>query len=414
MGYNKQDRSKKNFDQLDQQFMVSRRHFTSKMGLLLGALGVAPSLSLNLIEDLLKQLIPEARAQDMGLPQRMIYLGMRAGIPVMPYGAPLNFENQDRALTPNLPYRGNQFTRENGMLFSPDVRPLMAHAQNMVITQGVTTETGHIDLFNFWEGGQGRREVSPLIALAARNTSSSLLTGVHFKQANNRGRAVQHSLGGQPDLLDTDPDLFPGNFNKAHLALEPRAVEAIINASAKLSRRQAQRMTDRLRGAMNYSINQTKVVSLLTTDFSGVLAAEDLGQTFTTGITPTHRSFGRALAQVLKGMSLNAINSAAVELDYTDFHGLNTEEATPPHFRDMAAKLAAAVDYLKATPDGAGPLGTNLWDTTTLVVGSEFTRNDASFGEDNGDGGSQGILILSKKARGGFKGAINPLATPSE
>jgi hypothetical protein len=403
-------RNRRSFDKLDAAYSLSRRQFMTKLSFAMAAAGVAQSTRLSMVEELARKVIPQAHASDVALPQRMIFIGVRSGIPVMPFGAPQLFASLTEAITPNVPFAGNQFTPgQNGLHFSPDAAPLMRHQENLLITQGVATEGGHTTLFNFWEGGRGQGQTSPIITLASRNTSSSVIPGVHFTQSANGNRVVNHRINDESDLLTTHNNTFRDNFKKATLAFDEDAMDKILQASVRLSRRQALRLQASMTNSLNYSIEHSKAAELLGFDFSEALNISNMGNVFTNGINGTYRNFANALGHTVKAMSFNLVNSATIELSVGDWHGLRDMSATRPYYQEVSEKLAATVDYLKATPDIAGPPGTTLWDTTTIVIGSEFNRNDSTFGRDNGDGGAQGTLILSKKVRGGYYGSAEYL-----
>lgn len=402
------NKKKTTFDQLDFAFAQSRRNFVTKLSFALAAAGVASQTRLSLVEELARQIIPQAHADDLVAPQRLIFIGVRSGIPIMPFGAPDLFAQRSQALTPNVPFMGSQFTKgKNGLNFSPDSLPLKAHEDNLLITQAVQPEGGHTRMFNFWEGGRGQNQVSPIITLANRNPSASVIPGVHFAQNSNGNRVVDHRTGGMADLLTTHNSTFKDNFKKATLAFDDDATRKILDASVKLSRRQALRMQASIKNPLNYSADQSKAAELLGFDYVKALNPTDIDSSLNDGANGTYRNFGEALGHTLKAMTYNLINSSTIELSIGDWHGRRDMNSTRAHYNDVSAKLAAAVSYLKATPDLQGPNGTTLWDTTTIVIGSEFNRNDSTFGRDNGDGGSQGTLILSKKVRGGYYGKVD-------
>ncbi len=404
------NKKKRSLDKLDAAYALTRRHFVTKLSLALAGAGVASNTRINLVEELAKKIIPQAHADDLPIPQRMIFIGVRSGIPIMPLGVPDMFAMRAEALTPNVPFVGNQFTKGvNGLNFSPDALPLKKHENNLLITQGVASEGPHTALFNFWEGGRGQGQVSPIIALANRNTSASVIPGVHFAQNANGNRVVMHQTNGLSDLMTTHNNTFKDNFKKATLAFDENATNKILEASIKLSRRQALRMQASISNPLNYSEEHRKAAELLGFDFTTALIPNDIHASLNTGANGTYTNFGQALGHTLKAMTYNLINSSTIELSIGDWHGRRDMTSTRVHFEEVAAKLAAAVDYLKATPDLQGPNGTTLWDTTTIVIGSEFNRNDSTFGKDNGDGGSQGTLILSKKVRGGYYGGVEYL-----
>lgn len=110
------------------------------------------------------------------------------------------------------------------------------------------------------------------------------------------------------------------------------------------------------------------------------------------------------MANTLKAMSLNLVNSACLDLDIGDWHGLNSNTATLNYFQQTSRILSGAIEYMKKTIDPSSPGGKKLWDTTTIVLGSEFTRVDRAMGQDNGDGGSQGVMLIGGNIKGGFWG----------
>lgn len=55
----------------------------------------------------------------------------------------------------------------------------------------------------------------------------------------------------------------------------------------------------------------------------------------------------------------------------------------------------------------AAGLGQTLWDTTTIVVTSEFTRGVSPFGRDNSDGNTQGFMLIGKNIKGNYYGGFN-------
>lgn len=392
----------------DQNFQKSRREFVTNASIVLASAGVAATTRLQLVEDLAKKVLPHARASEATIPKRMIYVGVRSGIPVMGFATSKMFSQLDAPITPNVPFAGNEFVEsENGLHFNPDSEPLRQLASNLLITQGIQNQGGHTSLFNWWQGGAGAGRTSPIITLSERNTSGAILPGVHFLSGGaNSMRSVTHQNNGSPDLLTVHNSNFRDNFKRATLSLREPAAEKVLDASAKLSRRQALRIQQIVDNPLNTAADHQKAAQLLKVDYQSALDIADMDRNLRTGASAQYTNFGQALAHTLKAMSLNLVNSATVELSVGDWHGLRNMTATRRHWQQVSQKLVAAVDYMKRTPDIAGPPGTTLWDTTVIVFGTEFTRNDSVFDMDNGDGGSQGTLMLGKNIKGGFYGDI--------
>lgn len=405
----KSNKRKLTTEEQQMQLLLSRRRFVRNTSLALATAGVAASTRINLVEELSRKLFPAAYANENDV-KRMIYIGVRSGIPVigMAVNGPFNNNQNLPIITPNFPYAGNQVrnTGVNNLHLTPaSDNHLRRHAENLAVTQGVRTEGGHTSLFNFWQGGFGQGRTSPIIDLADRNTSQSMLPGVHFLSRNpGASRRVTHQTNGKADLTTVHERNFVDNFRKPSLMLTEDEAQAVMGAAARLSRRQALRMQQIVDNPVNVAMSHFRGAEMLNVDYSSALGIGDMGR-ITAGSGP-HVRFGRGLAYTLKAMSLNLVNSATVELSVGDWHGLRNDSITRPYYESVAEKLGLAADYMKATPDPASP-GKTLWETTVIAVGTEFTRRDRTFGEDNGDGGSQGILLLGDSVKGGYYGDIS-------
>ncbi len=412
-GEKKMAKKKLTWDERDRQILESRRRFMRNTSLILASAGVASATRLNLVDELARKMFPAAYAAENQI-KRMIFIGVRAGFPVIGIGSDGTFRSHNAVQTPNFPYFGNQVAPtevagvagDSRLHLTPASSPHLArHAENLAITQGVQTQGGHVSLFNFWQGGAGQSQTSPIIDLAERNTSGSMIPGVHFLSNNpGRNRRVTHQLNGKADLLTVHEQNFTDNFKRPSLLLTHQETEKVLAAAATLSRRQARRIQGIVDNPMVTAQRHHRGAEMLQVDYSTALGINDMGNMLN-GSGP-HQRFGRSLAYTLKAMSLNLVNSATVELNVGDWHGLRNDSITRPHYESVAEKLGLAADYLKRTPDPANP-DKRLWDSTLIAVGSEFTRLDRDFNQDNGDGGSQGILLLGPNVNGGYYGEFN-------
>lgn len=387
--------------QKNKNILNERRKFIQKMSLLFGAMGISNTLSLELKDKLALKVYNTAEAADVPL-KRMIFIGVRAGVSLLGFGVNSKFKALANATFPNAPFVGNQFiSTDNTLMLTPSSQSLAPYASNIAITQGVVAEGGHSALFNFWEGGFNKKLTSPLISLCDRNTTASPIAGVQFYQ--NDAAAIEHVTNGKPALLNRSLNDFKSTFKKPSLALNDSEVKAVLDLSEKLSRRQALNLKNLVRSPDLVVDEKSKATNLLLTDFSSKLIISDMSAQLTKS-TDQFQNFAERMSYSLKAMSLNLINSVSLVLETGDWHGMNTTSSTLEYFQEVSKILAATVEYLKKTPDPASSTGQKLWDTTTIVMGSEFTRADRGFGQDNGDGGSQGVMLIGSNVRGGFWG----------
>jgi hypothetical protein len=395
-------------DKLLRERLLKRRKFLIQLTLAVTSSGYVGKSGLSaILEAASKQLFPLAHAETV-LPSRMIYIGMRSGVSMLGIGAGGGLVQQSQVMFPNFPYTTNQLLKmTNNLYLTPNSAALSPHADEIAITQGISSEGGHTALFNFWEGGRGQGRVSPIIELAARNTSGSILGGVHFKHGSGSGaRLVTHSLAGMTDLTNVDADSFSSNFKKPTLVLSEDDISKVQGVSAALTRWQVLKQKRAVAGASGVIESSETAGELLNVDYQQLLALDDLDSNLRTA-PGNYGRLAKGLGSALKAMSLNLVNSAALELATGDWHRKQDYEINKPHYQQLADTLAAAAAYLKATPEPLGTQGESLWDTTVIVIGTEFTRRDRGRNQDNGDGGSQGVMLMGGKVQGGYYGGIS-------
>lgn len=380
---------------------VSRREFITRASLSLVATGLAPLDSLELAQRLAKKYLPLAEAQEGGSPTRIIEIGLRAGVPLIYLGTGKEFKSLTTPRYPNCPFSGNSLTDSgNNLHLNTSTTALAPYAANIAITQGIANEDGHTDLFSYRKGGGGKNELSPIIEVINRNNSYSLMSGVQF------GESVTSNTLGKPDLQKVNTATFFDYFKKPSLLVPESEADIIAKASRDLSRKQALLLERAQKNAVPISNYHNAAVSLMTTDFSSVLNFDGIPSGLTTGRKGRYADAANSLAMTLKAMSLNLINSSLIAIDTGDWHGFQTIGSNPDFPSEMAAILASTIDYLKATPEPASTKSETLWDTTLIVVGSEFTRGISPVGSDNNDGATQGVMLIGKRVRGGYYGGF--------
>lgn len=381
---------------------INRRDFITKATLALAATGLPPLDSLELAQGLARKYLPIADAAEFSRPVRMIEFSMRSGTPMIMLGANADFKNLSQPRHPNCPYAGNRMTdMGNGLFLNADTMALKPYADNIAITQGVANETGHTALFAHRKGGATQNLRSPIIELISRNSTNSLMTGVQF------GDAITNNTLGKADLQAVNSNTFFEYFKKPTLKVNEEEADLIAKASRTLSRRQAIMLERAQKTASPHADSHASAVYLMTTDFSSLLTLDDLPSGLLTGRKGPYKDPGIGLAMALKAMSLNLINSTLVSIKTGDWHRYQSIGASPSDYaKEMSTLLAETISYLKKTPEPASTKGETLWDTTFIVLGSEFTRGISPVGRDNNDGGSQGITLIGKRVSGGYYGGF--------
>ncbi|MCB0367273.1 MAG: hypothetical protein H6624_01555 [Bdellovibrionaceae bacterium] len=382
---------------------LSRRDFITKTTIALAATGLAPLDALDCAQTLAKRYLPLAEADERKTPVRMIEIGLRSGVPMIMLGANDDFKRLSTPRHPNCPYSGNGLTlTQNNLHLNTATMALQPYAGNIAITQGVANETGHSSLFAHRKGGATQNLRSPIIELISRNTTSSLMAGIQF------GTGVTNNTLGKADLQAVNTTTFFDYFKKPTLKVSEIEADLIAKASRTLSRRQAIMLERAQKTAIPHAESHASAVYLMTTDFSSQLVLDDLPSGLLTGRQTTYRDPARGMAMALKAMSLNLINSAQVVISTGDWHRYQSIGASPSNYPgEMASILSSTISYLQKTPDPAGTKGETLWDTTFIVIGTEFTRGIAPVGRDNNDGSTQGFAMIGKRVAGGFYGGFD-------
>lgn len=387
----------------NKKIQISRRDFITKATIALAASGLPPLDALDFAQTIAKKYLPIAEADERNIPIRMIEIGLRSGVPMIMLGANDDFKKLSTPRHPNCPYSGNGLTlMQNNLHLNTATMALKPYAGNIAITQGVANETGHTTLFAHRKGGATQNLRSPIIELASRNTTSSLMSGVQF------GTGVTNNTLGKSDLQMVNITTFFDYFKKPTLKVTETEADLIAKASRTLSRRQAIMLERAQKTAMPHAEAHASAVYLMTTDFSSQLVLDDLPSGLITGRQATYRDSARGMAMALKAMSLNLINSAQVVISTGDWHRYQSIGSSPSSYAgEMAAILSSTISYLQKTPDPASTKGETLWDTTFILIGTEFTRGIAPIGRDNNDGGTQGFALIGKRVAGGFYGGFN-------
>jgi hypothetical protein len=379
---------------------MNRRNFISRAGLLLGSVGVAETFKLDLINKIGASILPKAHGATV-VPKRQIEICFRAGIPMMMFATGREFTALNSPQYSNFSYAGNQILRSeqvSNLYFNQDSQSLMRHAANIAITQGVQVEGGHTNLFNYRQGAAGRGLTTPIVELADLNPTGSVIHGVQWPGAainrNNQTRDLVR-------LANTND--FMNLFKNPVLALTKEELGSVLSAAQKLSRRQALLLEDKLENSLAQSDSQRKAAQMFAVDYSALLSTNGMAQPLMS--TGSYAGVRTAFARSLKGMQHNLINSSMVVIDLGDWHGYQTDKQNATIIREISQIISSVVDFLKATPEPTNPALT-LFDTTTIVAGSEFTRGISKFNIDNNDGGTQGIMLIGKNVRGNYYGGF--------
>ncbi len=396
---------------------MNRRSFLTKTGLILGGLGVADSFQFDLIEKLGRELLPMANA-DTIRPRRTLEICFRLGVPLIHFGAGSEFASLTNVRTPNFSYVGNQIQRPAGtsnLLLHTDSAALAPHAANIALTQGVATFDGqHTDLFDYRRGGvaAGSAKITPIVELADLNTTGSMIHGVMFPGTDSDPNLrVRNATGGKRDLekVNTVAD-FQGLFKQPTLRFSKQEVADVLGAATRLSSRQAAALEQKLAQASQSAENQKKAQELFRTNFVELLNVTNHPVNMV-NITDTPKQARLAKARgaisvVLNAFKNNLINSAVVVVELEDWHGYQNIGQSGPYVNDMSRILAETIKFLKDT-DEQGMPGTKLWDTTTIVAGSEFTRAIDDLNVDNADGTTQGFMMIGKNVKGNYYGQVD-------
>lgn len=383
---------------------MNRRSFLNRAGLLIGGLTLDSAFQMDLKNQLGRLLLPSAGAAE-NVPRRTIDLCFRSGIPMIIFATGKEFTNLSAPKFSNFSYAGNGIvpaTAANNLYFNTDSQSLVKHAANIAITQGVTIEGGHTNFFNYREGGMNKSMAAPIVELADLNTTGAVIHGVQFPGA------ASNRTAGRRDLTQlTTVSAFSGLFKNPRLRLTGDELSQVLATAQKLSRRQALMLENKLESALAHQESHTKAAQMFNADYSSMLNLSGLPDKIGAGAAMTaYPGVSQALGLTIRGFQNNLINSSMVTIELADWHGYQNDKQEAGIIKSVSDIISATIDALKATPEPNAP-GLTLWDTTTIVAGSEFTRGISPFSMDNSDGGTQGAMLIGKNVIGGYYGGFN-------
>jgi len=408
---------------------MNRRDLITRAGFLLGGLQVSEMFKLDLLGKLARLAIPEANAAPSG-PKRLLEICLRDGIPMIQFGAGKELASLANAQYSNFPNNSSntiQGTGTDNLFFGPNSAVLAPYAANIAITQSIAHDgSGHSPMFNIRQGSSALQLTTPIITLANANPTSSIIPGVQWagslSGSEPNGRVVNRT-NGQRDLVSISPTNpatdYINLFKKTRLTITDPELTTVLTAANQLSSKQAQILNDKLSQASSSARSFASATQLYSTDFtsflqaytdlpSGMNGSQDMVKPAACCGQPqgTYRDEAASIGLAMLGFKHNLINSAMVTVDLGDWHPVQTSTYSDRMTATISRTLADVIPFLQNTPDLALP-GLTLWDTTLIVVSSEFTRAVTEFGSDNADGGTQGIMLIGQNVRGNYYGSFN-------
>jgi hypothetical protein len=369
------------------------------------------------MQKIAKSLDPEAHAQTVA-PTRVIEICLRDGVPLIQFATGQEFAQLGSPKFANFAYSGSQIIQGTGttnMYFNKDSQTLAQYAANIAITQGIASDGGHTDKFNIRQGATTMSLTAPIVLLANQNTTGSIIPGVQWP-----GDAVNNT-NGERDLsqLTTTQD-YLNLFTTPTLAITNQTeLNTILNAASSLSLKQAALLQDKLVSAQTQASSIAGAAGLFQPLPSRATDTGDLAYGLSSTTTVNHPDdccstmnapyppVRQAMGLSLLGMQYNLINSALVTIDVGDWHPLQTAGAVGPITQAISQTISDAIAFLQSTPEPVGTSGQTLWDTTSIVVTSEFNRGITQFNVDNSDGGTQGVMLIGKNVKGNYYGSFN-------
>ncbi len=391
---------------------LDRRAFITKASMLLGAAGVSPWIRADMVNKLARKIVPTAGAQALPKTKYFLEFCFRAGYPLLQHGTGREFATLTNANYPNCPWAPNTLVDAGNGLFMRNDSQLIGHAENIALTQGYRGNgLGHKTLFAQREGDVGARMTTPIIEFANRRKGTVLgVPGVNWNRSN-----MTNNTNGLPDLIDVrSQNDFSNLFRRPSLNLNDNEVIEVQNAISALSDYQKLKLDKRIRNISVANENLNKGLDLLTTDYSSFLDISQMASGFNMGdrtIFGNKRwgDVGQFTALTLKAFEFNLMSSATITIRTGDWHGFrnvgnSTYQAQSAMHLDSI--LDATIRFLKATPDPGDPSLT-LFDTTLIVLNSEFTRGISVVGADNNDNGSNGFMMIGGSVKGGYYGAFD-------
>ena len=394
---------------------MKRRDFLTRAGILLGSVGIAESFKLDLMHKLGRSILPSAGA-DTVVPQRVLEICFRSGIPMIQFAVGSEIGSMSSAKYANFAYMNSQTTKMNSnMWFNMDSSALSVHGANIAVTQGIASDGSHTDDFNIRRGSSAALsplpQTAPIVELANNNTTSSLIYGVKWP-----GDVINQTNSYKDLVMVTGASGFTGLFKNNRLQMSDPELSNVLDAASQLSSKQAALLENKLSNSAAQNKTVSGAVQLFTTDYSKLLVTDSMAAPLTDmsvpgpmGFSPNYPAARQAVALSLKGFQYNLINSSQVVMEMGDWHALDAVGSTAPLTKAISDTLAAAVDFLKITPDPASSSGQMLWDTTVIMASSEFNRGIslANGSADNNDGDNQGMMLIGKKIAGNYYGGFD-------
>ena len=391
---------------------MQRREFINRAGFLLGSLGLPSSFKMDLMEKLIRSMNPDAVAS-AAQPVRLLEICLRMGVPLIQFGTGAEFAKLTTPKYSNFAYAGNGIMKAAGasnLYLNTDSAALAKHAANIAITSGIASDGAHTNMFNIRKGSTGLSLTTPIVELAAANSTGSLMNGVKWPGDainNTNGMRDLTQVNGAQDFLNT--------FKNQRLQMTNPELGAVLTAAQKLSHKQAVLLEDRLKDSLQQYQVHSNAIQTFNADYGALLTTSSLpsGLTSTAPVPPpccstaSYADENKAIALSLKAMQNNLINSSMVVVELGDWHSFQQVGQSGYVTRAISNTLTSAVDFLKMTNDPASLTGQTLWDTTTIMLSSEFNRGLNPMGTDNTDGDTQGLMMIGKNVRGNYYGSFD-------
>ena len=391
---------------------MQRRQFINRAGFLLGSLGLPSSFKMDLMDKLMRSMNPEAMA-GAAQPVRVLEICLRMGVPFLQFGTGQEFAKLPSAKYANFAYSGNGIIPATGvsnLYLNKDSASLLKHANNIAITSGIASDGAHTNDFNIRKGATAMGLVAPIVELANNNSTGSLLTGVKWP-----GDTVNQTGGGRDLTHVTNSQDFINTFKNQRLQMTNPELGAVLTAAQKLSHSQAVQLEDRLKDSLQQYQIHSNAVQTFSADYGALLQTQSLPE----GLDPkvnvpppccssqTYDVVQNGIGLSLKAMQHNLINSAMVVVELGDWHSFQQIGSMNYVTKALSDTISGTLDFLKATSDPASLTGQTLWDTTTVMLTSEFNRGLTPFGMDNSDGDTQGLILIGKNVRGNYYGSFD-------
>jgi hypothetical protein len=415
---------------------MNRRRFLQGAGFLLGSLGIPPIIQNELIKKVTGISRAEAATGGSGTVDFYIDVCVRSGSPWIWLGTGIEFTQLTTTRYPNVPLQmvsdlqvvGNTGgSRPMYVNMSNGVGTILAGAgassapaNYIAITQGVDASSlGHDSLFCERRGGFGLNMTTPIIEFAERSKTRTdvgyIVNGTNMFRMSNG--LMMNSTNSLPDLIDVNNiDAFGALFQKPTLRLNAQEVGLVLDAARGLSSVQARKLQNRIDNIALTQQAHSKAADLILTDFSQQVNTTQIMQQYAgfraTAPTGWSGDLGRGIASALLAFGNRSnpalMPAATITIDTNDWHGF--QDPSYASLQTMAGVyvaniLSAAISYMQATDHPFRP-GEKLFDRTLISFTSEFTRGVAKANSDNGDGFTNGGMLIGGMIRGGYYGGF--------